>query len=122
MLQTFPAIVIGLYSRWFHRWALLAGWAVAMVYGTLTAYGNPKVGKPDSHFGSPLNEFPFTDTLFYIGFTALVVNLVVAVLGTLLLRALSVPEGVDATSPQDYGADLGDEGVEAELTPETAAH
>ena len=33
ILQTFPAIVFGLYTRWFHRWALLAGWAVAMVYG-----------------------------------------------------------------------------------------
>ena len=91
-----------------------------MVYGTLVAYGNPKIGQPDSHFGSPLNEFPFTDTLFYIGFTALILNLLVA--GTLILRALSVPEGVDATSPEDYGADLGDEGVEPELTPETAAH
>ena len=28
ILQTFPAIVFGLYTRWFHRWALLAGWAV----------------------------------------------------------------------------------------------
>ena len=34
ILQTFPAIVFGLYTRWFHRWALLAGWAVGMVYGT----------------------------------------------------------------------------------------
>src|SRR6476661_5370414 len=38
ILQTFPAIVFGLYTRWFHRWALLAGWAVGMVYGTITAY------------------------------------------------------------------------------------
>ena len=38
ILQTFPAIVFGLYTRWFHRWALLAGWAVGMVYGTLKAY------------------------------------------------------------------------------------
>ena len=28
ILQTFPAIVVGLYTRWFHRWALLVGWAV----------------------------------------------------------------------------------------------
>ena len=28
ILQTFPAIVVGLFTRWFHRWALLAGWAV----------------------------------------------------------------------------------------------
>ncbi len=31
ILQTFPAIVIGLYTRWFHRWALILGWAAAMV-------------------------------------------------------------------------------------------
>ena len=122
ILQTFPAIVVGLYSRWFHRWALLGGWAVGMVYGTLTAYGNPKIGQPDSHFGSPLNEFPFTETLVYIGFTALVLNLLVAVVGTLILRGLGVPSGEDRTSPEDYGADLGDVHVQAELTPETAAH
>jgi len=122
ILQTFPAIVVGLYSRWFHRWALLGGWAVGMVYGTLTAYGNPKIGLPDSHFGSPLNEFPFTETLVYIGFTALVLNLLVAVVGTLILRGLGVPSGEDRTSPEDYGADLGDQDVQAELTPETAAH
>ena len=34
ILQTFPALVFYLYTRWFHRWALLAGWAVGMVYGT----------------------------------------------------------------------------------------
>ena len=48
ILQTFPAIVFGLYTRWFHRWALLAGWAVGMVYGTITAYNvvNPAHGQP----------------------------------------------------------------------------
>src|SRR5205814_10158715 len=38
ILQTLPAIVIGLFTRWLHRWALLAGWAVGMVIGTLMAY------------------------------------------------------------------------------------
>ena len=48
ILQTFPAIVFGLYTRWFHRWALLAGWAVGMVYGTVAAYNvtNPATGAP----------------------------------------------------------------------------
>ena len=122
ILQTFPAIVVGLYTRWFHRWALLAGWAVGMVYGTLVAYNNPKVGDPGSHFGSPLNEFPTTETLVYIGFTALVLNLLVTVALTLALRAAGVDEGTDATSPEDYGADLGDEGVDPELDPEVATH
>ena len=33
ILQTLPAIVVGLYTRWLHRWALVAGWAVGMVVG-----------------------------------------------------------------------------------------
>ena len=122
ILQTFPAIVVGLYTRWFHRWALLGGWAVGMVYGTLVAYNNPKVGDPGSHFGSPLNEFPTTETLVYIGFTALLLNLLVTVALTVALRAAGVDEGTDATSPEDYGADVGDEGVEPELSPEVAPH
>ena len=122
MLQTFPAIVIGLYTAWCHRTALLAGWALGMVYGTWVAYANPKVGDPGSHFGSPLNEFPFTDTLVYIGFTSFLINMVVVVLGTLALRALNVPGGVDETSPADYHADEGDEGVEEELDPHAATH
>ena len=40
ILQTLPAIVFGLFTRWFHRWALLAGWAAGMIYGTVTAYGS----------------------------------------------------------------------------------
>ena len=53
ILQTFPAIVFSLYTRWFHRWALLAGWAVGMVYGTIAAYNvaNPATG---NHFGGSL--------------------------------------------------------------------
>ena len=53
ILQTFPAIVFSLYTRWFHKWALLAGWAVGMVYGTVKAYQviNPATGK---HFGGSL--------------------------------------------------------------------
>jgi hypothetical protein len=37
VLQTFPAIVVGLYTRWLHRWAVLAGWAVGMAVGTWMA-------------------------------------------------------------------------------------
>ena len=123
ILQTFPAIVVGLYTRFFHRWALLAGWAAGMVYGSVTAYGNPKVGDPGSHFGSPLEAFPGTETLVYIGLTSILLNLLVALVLSVVLRALGVDEGVDQTHPDDYRADIGDEGVEEELDPfETPAH
>ena len=112
ILQTFPAIVIGLYTRWMDRWALFAGWAVGMVYGTWTAYVQPAVGMPGSHFGSPLATVPFTDTKGYIALTAFALNLLVAVVLTLVLKALKVSGGEDHTSPADYKADAGDEGVE----------
>src|ERR1700741_2686792 len=38
ILQIFPMLVGGLYTRWFHRWALLTGWAAGMIYGTIAAY------------------------------------------------------------------------------------
>ncbi len=107
ILQTFPAIVFGLYTRWFHRWALLAGWAVAMVYGTVTAYNtlNPLTGK---HLGGSVAEIPTLGRSGYIAMTAFVINIVVAVVLTPLLRAAKVPDGRDETQPQDYRADAGD--------------
>ena len=108
MLQTFPAIVFGLFTRWFHRWALLAGWAVAMVYGTVEAYRviNPATKK---HFGGSTSEIPFLDGRNgYIALTAFVLNLVITVGLTLLLRAAGVSGGRDATLPEDYTADADD--------------
>jgi solute:Na+ symporter, SSS family len=118
ILQTMPTLVFALYTRWFHRWALLAGWAVGMVYGTVTAYQVEAVGKPGSHFGGPLALIPFTETKGYIALTAFVINVVVAVLLTLLMRAMHVDEGVDETSASDYHADAGDPGVEEVLEGE----
>jgi SSS family solute:Na+ symporter len=118
ILQTMPTLVFSLYTRWFHRWALLAGWAVGMVYGTLTAYNVPVPGKPGSHFGGPLQLVPFTDTKGYIALTAFVLNVLVAVLLTFVLRALKVANGTDETSPSDYHADAGDPDVEDVLEGE----
>jgi SSS family solute:Na+ symporter len=112
ILQTLPALVGGLYTRWFHRTALLAGWAVGMVYGTWTAYNVPKPGVAGSHFGGPLAVVPFTDTKGYIALTAFAINVLVAVVLTVVFRAVKLPEGTDQTSPEDYKADAGDAGVQ----------
>ena len=70
ILQTLPAIVLGLYTRWLHRWALLAGWAVGMVYGTWQAWNvtNPRAGI--DHFGGSLANMPVIGQLGYIALTA----------------------------------------------------
>ena len=120
ILQTMPAIVIGLYTRWMHRWALLAGWAAGMAYGTWLAYG---VASPvQAHFGGPLVNFPGTETKVYIALVAFLLNLLVAIVLTVVFRAMKVDGGVDRTRPQDYHADAGDPGVADELDPHAPAH
>jgi solute:Na+ symporter, SSS family len=103
ILQTFPAIVVGLYTRWFHRWALVVGWATAMVYGTIEAYRVPVAGQPNSHFGGSVA--PVLGHTVYIAVTALVINLVVTSVLTLAFRAAKVPAGVDETRTAHYRAD-----------------
>ncbi len=111
ILQTFPSVVFGLYTRWFHRWGLFAGWAVGMAYGTWTAYNitNPVTGT--QHFGGSTADIPLIGEKGYVAFTAWVLNVLVTVAVTVVLRALKVAEGVDQTSPDDYHADAGEPGV-----------
>ena len=105
ILQTFPAIVIGLYTRWFHHWALLAGWAVAMAYGTIVAYSTPAPGVPGSHFGGSTANVPGFNHTVYIALTALVINLVVAAVLTGVFRLAKLSAGADETLPSHYHAD-----------------
>ncbi|MGC4748520.1 monocarboxylate uptake permease MctP [Micromonospora sp. DT201] len=115
ILQTLPAVALGLYTRWFHRTGLIVGWAVGMGLGMWMLY---QVASPTrKHFGGsafPLSEFGFDTTrTIYVGIVAVAVNLAVAALVTLGLRAAKVAEGVDGTTPDDYFADEGD----ARVTP-----
>ncbi|MEE1784817.1 sodium:solute symporter family protein [Streptomyces sp. SP17BM10] len=120
ILQTFVAIVGGLFTRWFHHWALFAGWAAGMSYGTWEAY---RIASPATkHFGGNAAEIPGIGQYGYIGLTAFVLNLVVAVVLTLVLRAVKAPYGPDETKPADYSAEVGG-GDEPENAPEpVAAH
>jgi SSS family solute:Na+ symporter len=119
ILQTFPAIVIGLYTRWFHRWALLLGWAAAMVYGTIVAYNTPAPGVAGSHFGASTANVPGLNHTVYIALTALVINLVVTIVLTAVFRLARLPAGTDETRPAHYLA--GADGAVAESAPVTAA-
>jgi SSS family solute:Na+ symporter len=120
ILQTFPAIVFGLYTRWFHRWALFAGWAVGMLYGTWTAYNIPNPASGAQHFGGSTADIPLLGEKGYVAFTAWVLNVAVTVVLTLVLRAFKVAEGRDETNPDDYHADAGEPGVRDVATPGAA--
>lgn len=121
ILQTLPSVALGLYTRWFHRNGLIAGWAAGMTAGLLLLYNvaNPVTGK--SHFAGsafPLSKLGLdTKMTVYAGILALAVNLVVAALGTVIARAAKVAEGDDITRPDHYFADEGDPRVkELDLT------
>jgi SSS family solute:Na+ symporter len=111
ILQTLPSIVFGLFTRWFHRWALFAGWAAGMIYGTVVAYGSCTLCATRP-FANALAVVPLLGKAGYIGLTAFVVNVLVAVVLTLILRAAKVSNGTDLTAQSDYFADLGDPGVQ----------
>ncbi|MDT5027585.1 MAG: solute:Na+ symporter, family [Micromonosporaceae bacterium] len=118
ILQTLPAVALGLYTRWLHRWGLVAGWVAGMGLGMWMLYQIPNASGTKTHFGGsayPLSHWidPTSlgidaKTTVYVGFVAVAVNLVVAVLVTLVCRAAKAPDGVDLTSPDDYFADEGE--------------
>jgi SSS family solute:Na+ symporter len=101
ILQTFPAIVIGLYTRWFHRAALIIGWAAGMAYGTVEAYRTSGGGQ--AHFGAATT--PVFGHVTYIAITALLLNLAVAAVLTPVFRMAGLRDGYDSTRPEDYSAD-----------------
>ncbi|MEV0405751.1 monocarboxylate uptake permease MctP [Actinoallomurus sp. NPDC050550] len=127
ILQTLPAVGLGLITRWFHRGGLVAGLVVGLIAGLWMLYRIPNPATKKLHFGGsayPLSDLGFdTKLTVYVGMLALLVNLVVAIVATLVLKALRTADGVDATRADDYYADEGDPKVaagsreiEAELT------
>lgn len=129
ILQTAPAVALGLYTRWLHRGGLIAGWAAGMGMGLWMLYSIPNPATGRAHFGGsafPLSNLGFdTPKTLYVGFLAVGVNLLIAVLVTLVLRALKTPAGFDGTEHDDYFADEGDPRLEQArkdpdaLTPST---
>ena len=99
ILQTFPAIAIGLYTRWFHRHALLVGWLVGMTSGTWMC--KTLAFKSTTYalhiFGMVIPG--------YAALWAVFLNLLVAAVTTFAFRALKMNEGADKTSDDDYEAD-----------------
>jgi SSS family solute:Na+ symporter len=82
ILQTFPALVFGLFTRWFRASGLLLGWAVGILWGSWTAWSNGL--KPLATL-----EFGGSAYVFYVGLGALILNTVVAVIVTAVLNLVS---------------------------------
>jgi SSS family solute:Na+ symporter len=94
IIQTLPAIMFGVYTRWFNSWALLLGWAVGIATGTWMAYaanlGNTYMLKIGDW------SFPGYGALYSV-----VLNLAIVAVLTPLFNALS-RDTADATVAGDY--------------------
>lgn len=95
IIQTLPPVFLGLYTKWFHRYALILGWIGGMVSGTWLAAANAYASvTPVNLFGNSVSLMP--------AFVALIVNLVICIVLTPVFQAMKVSQGQDATTPSDY--------------------
>jgi SSS family solute:Na+ symporter len=101
MVQIFPAVIFGLYTRWFSGWPLLVGWAAGMVVGTSLSW----TGKAWVPVHALKWDMPFIGAVdlnlgfaSYNGLTAVIVNFLIAAALSLVVRS----RASDETSPEDY--------------------
>lgn len=104
VIEILPAVVLGLYTRWYHHWSLVTGWIAGMGLSVYMLWVTP--GKTTAHFGSasyPLSQLGFdTKITIWTGIVGIIVNLIVATAVNPLFARL--PRGRDETAPSDYEA------------------
>ena len=96
IIQTLPAVLLGVYTRWFNPWALLVGWAAGIVVGTVMS----AMVKFAPTFPLAVAGWTFAG---YTAFFTLILNLVLAFALTPVFNAIHA-EPADATAPADYCA------------------
>jgi SSS family solute:Na+ symporter len=98
IIQTLPAVMLGVYTRWFNDWALLLGWAAGTFAGTTMAIAvNLKAAYPLA-----LGGYTFPG---YIAVYTVILNLLVTVVLTPVFNALSARRApTDQTVAADYYA------------------
>jgi SSS family solute:Na+ symporter len=96
IIQTLPAVMLGVYTRWFNDWALLVGWTVGTVTGTAMAIAAQLTPTYPLAIGGYI--FP--------GYTALytvILNLVIAIVLTPVFNAIVARRApIDDTVAADY--------------------
>jgi solute:Na+ symporter, SSS family len=96
MGQLFPSVVVGVFTRWFNPWALLIGWAAGMSSGTAMAVA---LGLKSSVY--PVHLFGDIYPM-YAAVPALLLNLAVSTVLTILFRAMNINPSADATDATAY--------------------
>jgi len=98
IIQTLPTVMLGVYTRWFNDWALLAGWLCGIVVGTAMSIA--------VNF-TPTYPLALAGFIIpgYIALYALILNLAIAIVLTLAMNRLSAQrQPADETVAADYHA------------------
>ncbi|HEY3787172.1 MAG TPA: sodium:solute symporter [Steroidobacteraceae bacterium] len=96
IIQTLPAVMLGVFTRWFNSWALLIGWAVGTFAGTTMAAAAHLTPTYPLVIGG--HTFPG-----YTAFYTVILNLLIAIVLTPLFNMASGGKpAFDATAPADY--------------------
>jgi SSS family solute:Na+ symporter len=96
IIQTLPAVILGLYTRWFDDRALLLGWLAGIVSGTWMA---ASLAFKSSVFPLVIAGYSLPG---YAALYSLIVNLAVAALLTLVFAAAGARDTSDETAAADY--------------------
>jgi SSS family solute:Na+ symporter len=120
ILQILPAVFFGLMTGWFHRWALILGTVVGLGTSLYLLYQTPQISTRGfvikEHFGGsswPLARWGIdTDVSVYIGLITVVINLIVVVVVSTILKLFHVSPNLDHTRAEDYTADSDVEGLD----------
>jgi SSS family solute:Na+ symporter len=110
IIQTLPAVFLGIYTNWFHRRALIFGLLGGLLVGTWILFAQDLLSPSWSPIISiPLDFFDIPPQPIYAAIPSLIVNLVLSVALTPLFRAFGISKGYDYT-------------VLTELEPPTVRH
>lgn len=92
VLQTFPAIILGLFTRFFHRDALVVGMITGLIIGTAMV---ASLGWKQTIFPLQLGAIVLPG---FAGFYALLVNIAASAIATPIMDALRKDRGEDETT------------------------
>jgi SSS family solute:Na+ symporter len=94
--QTIPAVIFGLYTRWFNPWALLVGWAAGLIVGTWMA---GTTGFQSATFPLRIDGLTMPG---YAALYALALNVLLSAVLSPIFNQLLASKGTDETTPADY--------------------
>src|SRR6202049_4422853 len=96
IIQTLPAVMLGVYTRWFNDWALLVGWAIGTATGIWMF--NAANWAPNYPLAFAGHTFPGYSALYTV-----ILNLVIVIVLTPIFNAMG-GKHVDETVAADYHA------------------